>query len=94
VPRFEFDPSKSESNRRKHGIDFLRAQALWDGLHAVVPARRVSGENRSLIIGMIGGKTFAAVYTLREGTIRLISCHRADVRLERDLRRMLDEEKE
>jgi uncharacterized DUF497 family protein len=27
---FEFDPDKSESNKRKHGIDFHEAQELWD----------------------------------------------------------------
>lgn len=26
---FEFDPAKSEGNRRKHGLDFIGAQALW-----------------------------------------------------------------
>ena len=27
---FEFDRTKSESNRAKHGIDFVDVQALWD----------------------------------------------------------------
>ena len=26
---FEFDPAKSDSNQRKHGIDFVAAQSLW-----------------------------------------------------------------
>jgi len=26
---FEFDPNKSVSNRVKHGIDFVQAQAFW-----------------------------------------------------------------
>ena len=26
---FEFDPIKSASNKAKHGIDFVEAQALW-----------------------------------------------------------------
>jgi hypothetical protein len=26
---FEFDPRKSESNKAKHGIDFIEAQTLW-----------------------------------------------------------------
>ena len=26
---FEFDPAKSAANLKKHGIDFLGAQALW-----------------------------------------------------------------
>lgn len=26
---FEFDDTKSQSNKSKHGIDFVEAQALW-----------------------------------------------------------------
>ena len=39
MERFEFDPEKSHTNKIKHGIDFLEAQALWtdsDGIE--VPA--------------------------------------------------------
>ncbi len=28
--KFEFDINKSESNKNKHGIDFVEAQALWN----------------------------------------------------------------
>jgi uncharacterized DUF497 family protein len=27
---FEFDAAKSESNRTKHGINFVEAQSLWN----------------------------------------------------------------
>jgi hypothetical protein len=27
---FEFDETKSESNKKKHGIDFIKAQELWE----------------------------------------------------------------
>ena len=27
--RFEFDEDKSRSNKAKHGLDFVAAQALW-----------------------------------------------------------------
>lgn len=27
---FEFDPKKNAANRKKHGIDFVSAQALWN----------------------------------------------------------------
>ena len=39
MERFEFDPEKSHTNKIKHGIDFMEAQALWtdsDGIE--VPA--------------------------------------------------------
>ena len=38
---FEFDPEKSASNKDKHGIDFIEAQALWqDGGAILVRANR------------------------------------------------------
>jgi hypothetical protein len=36
---FEFDPNKSQSNRNKHGIHFIEAQALWlDTQKVEIPA--------------------------------------------------------
>jgi uncharacterized DUF497 family protein len=34
--QFEFDPSKSRSNKAKPGIDFEEARAFWDDDNAVV----------------------------------------------------------
>jgi len=28
----ELDPKKSKANKKKHGIDFVEAQALWEVL--------------------------------------------------------------
>jgi uncharacterized DUF497 family protein len=36
---FEFDPRKSESNKAKHGIDFVEAQALWRSKHVLLSAK-------------------------------------------------------
>ena len=37
---FEFDPRNSASNKKKHGIDFIEAQVLWDDPDRLeVPAR-------------------------------------------------------
>jgi uncharacterized protein len=36
---FEFDPAKSAANLEKHGIDFVRAQALWIRIISVRRAR-------------------------------------------------------
>lgn len=76
---FEFDPAKSRSNLDKHGIDFLEAQNLWlDERLLVVPARLVAGhEPRWLAIGLIGGKYWSAIFTLREANVRIISVRRA-----------------
>jgi uncharacterized protein len=74
---FEFDPGKSESNRRKHGVDFSEAQALWqDPLRVEVPARTVD-EPRWLVIGQLDSKCWSAVVTYREHRVRIISVRRA-----------------
>ena len=73
----EFDPAKSASNRAKHGIDFLAAQALWrDPALLEIPAR-TSGEPRFLVIGRIQDKHWSAVITYRQQTVRLISVRRS-----------------
>ena len=74
---FEFDPIKSTSNKAKHGIDFVEAQALWqdNGLvEAPVPSEV---EPRYLAIGRLDGKVWTAVFTLRGETVRIISVRRA-----------------
>ncbi len=73
---FEYDPSKSELNREKHGIDFEQAKALWAG--RVVEAKLpYDDETRWLVIGMIDGKHYSAVITYRADTLRLISVRRS-----------------
>ncbi len=70
---FEFDTVKSESNLTKHGIDFLKAQDLWnDPMLLEIPAKTVD-EPRYLVIGLIDGKHWSAVITYRGNNIRLIS---------------------
>ena len=74
---FEFDAAKSESNRAKHGIDFVAAQGLWnDPMLLEVPAK-TDDELRFLVVGLIDGKHWSAVITYREANIRLISVRRA-----------------
>jgi uncharacterized DUF497 family protein len=74
---FEFDPSKSDANLLKHGIDFLAAQALWrDPALLEIPAR-TSSKSRFLVIGRLRGRHWSAVITYRQQTIRLISVRRS-----------------
>jgi uncharacterized protein len=74
---FEFDTAKSESNRTKHGIDFVEARALWnDPMLLEIPAK-TDDEPRYLVIGLIDGKHWSAVITYRETNVRLISVRRA-----------------
>jgi uncharacterized DUF497 family protein len=74
---FEFDAAKSESNRAKHGIDFVEAQSLWsDPMLLEIPAK-TEDEPRFLAVGQIDGKHWSAVITYRGSHIRLISVRRA-----------------
>ncbi len=74
---FEFDAAKSESNRAKHGIDFVHAQRLWsDPMLLEIPAK-TDDEPRYMMIGLMDGKHWAAVITYRGENVRLISVRRA-----------------
>ncbi len=74
---FEFDVAKSESNRAKHGIDFVEAQCLWnDPMLLEIPAK-TDDEPRYLAIGSIDGKHWSAIFTYRGVNVRLISVRRA-----------------
>ena len=74
---FEYDPDKSEANRAKHGIDFSQAKSLWLDPNRVEFVARFSDEDRFGLIGSFGGKLWAAIFTIREGKIRIISVRRA-----------------
>jgi len=76
---FEFDDAKNESNRAKHGIDFVQAQGLWsDPMLLEIPAK-TDDEPRYLVIGLVDGKHWSAVITYRGENIRLISVRRARI---------------
>jgi len=74
---FEFDEAKSESNRDKHGIDFIDAQLLWTDPNLMqIPAKTID-EPRYLVIGLIQEKHWSAVITFRNEKIRIISVRRS-----------------
>ena len=74
---FEFDPRKSLSNKKKHGIDFNEAQALWDDTDLLVIPARTLDEPRFVVIGMIGDAHWSGVITYRDDRIRIISVRRS-----------------
>ena len=74
---FVFDQAKSVSNKRKHGIDFIEAQALWEDDTYVVIAARAGAEERFIVIGRIGDKCWSAVVTHRGELVRIISVRRS-----------------
>jgi len=74
---FEFDEKKSQANREKHGIDFVAAQVLWDDAERLEIPALTADEPRSIVLGKIGSKVWAAVITYRGDKIRIISVRRA-----------------
>ena len=74
---FEFDEAKSQTNKSKHGIDFVEAQFLWLDDRLIESPARTSDEPRFLVIGRISGKHWSAIVTHRDDRIRLISVRRA-----------------
>lgn len=74
---FEFDDNKSQSNKAKHGIDFIEAQVLWEDEDRLEIPARTSDEPRTVILGQIRAKIWAAVVTHRGENTRIISVRRA-----------------
>ena len=73
----EFDSKKSDDNKKKHGIDFNEAQALWDDPDLIEIPVKTSDEPRFLVIGKISEKHWSGVITYRGETIRIISVRRS-----------------
>ena len=70
---FEFDDIKSESNKLKHGIDFIEAQILWEDPDRIEIPARTENEERFMLIGRIEKKYWSAIFTIRNGVTRIIS---------------------
>lgn len=77
--KFEFDPTKSQKNKEKHGIDFVAGQEIFADPRAIrhIPETAHDGEAYWKDVGQAQGKLWAAIYVQRNDTIRLVSIRRA-----------------
>jgi hypothetical protein len=75
--KFEFDPAKSASNKKKHGIDFVAAQSLWLDPDRIETEARTLDEPRTQVIGVIRRQLWSAFITIRGERVRIISVRRA-----------------
>ena len=76
---FEWGKRKRLANLAKHGVDFVDASEMFDGLAlSLADARKDYGESRYRAIGQIDGKMLQVVYTMRGDTVRLISARPAN----------------
>ena len=74
---FEFDKRKSQINKKKHGIDFIEAQALWNNPDRIEIPAKTSDEERFLIIGKISDTCWSTIITYRNEKARIISVRRS-----------------
>jgi uncharacterized DUF497 family protein len=79
--RIEFDPIKSERNRRDRGLPFERA-ADFDFSEALlaVDARKDYGEIRYVALGLLDGRLHVLCFTETQEGIRVISLRKANAR--------------
>ncbi len=76
---FEWSRAKADANRRKHGITFELAAAVFDDPRRLDFAddREAYGEERLSTIGRIGRRILSVVFVERENRIRIISAREA-----------------
>lgn len=75
---FEWDEDKRRQNVVKHGIDFLRAQEVFDGRPTYTRLSPRHGEERFLTVAELNGRVVAVAWTKRgEDKVRIISARRA-----------------
>lgn len=78
---FEWDENKRQSNLRKHGIDFVRAAAIFKNPILEREDNRYDyGESRLIALGETTGLVLFVVYTVSGSIYRMISARRATKR--------------
>lgn len=79
---FEWDEAKSQVCFEQRGFDFAYVvRAFFDPCRIIEPdTRHDYGEDRYRLFGYIRGRLYVVIYTLRVGSIRIISAHKANRR--------------
>lgn len=79
--RIDFDPAKSERNRKERGLPLNRA-ADFDFAHALLAAdeRKDYGEVRYVALGLLDGRLHVLCFTETQEGIRVNSLRKANAR--------------
>jgi uncharacterized protein len=78
---FEFDPTKSERNRLKHGVSLAEAQGFeWDTAVIREDTRKQYTEQRLEATGLIGERLYVLICCMRGEAVRVISLRKANLR--------------
>ena len=76
--RFTWDEAKRRANLRDHGLDFVDAASVFEGLTFTYEDDRFSyGEQRFVTLGLLKGVPVSIVHTETPVEIRVISFRRA-----------------
>ena len=80
--KFEWDPFKSQACLESRGFDFEYVVASFFDPNRIVKQdhRWDYGENRFQLFGLIDGRLFSTVYTVRGTTTRIISARKPNQR--------------
>jgi len=80
--RFEWDPVKNESNRKKHGVSFEDACLAFFDENALVvdDPDHSEHEERFVLLGRSGRGVLVVCHCYRRNAIRIISARKANAR--------------
>lgn len=85
----EFDPTKDQANREKHGLSLALADEFeFDTALIEIDERRDYNEERFVALGLIAERVHVMVFTVRGEAIRVISLRKAN---RREVKRYDDE---
>jgi hypothetical protein len=76
--KYEWDENKRLENIRKHGIDFVGCEAVFDGYTRTNEAVRFPySEHRFITLGLLEGRVVVVAHTEMEDVVRIISIRKA-----------------
>ena len=79
--KISFDPVKSERNETERGLPFTLVEQLdWSAAIIEEDVRKDYGERRYKVLGLIGDRLHAVVFTPRADKVHVISLRKANPR--------------
>jgi len=76
-----WDEAKRQKSLSEHGLDFALCDQVFAGATYTFPDdRKDYGEERFICFGSLNGRLVAVVYTIRDGSRRIISMRKANER--------------
>lgn len=78
--RIEFDNTKDEINRQKHGLSLAFGARIFDDPDLLIlpTIRDEDDEERYKAVGLVEGKLYTAVHVWRDDTLRFLSVRRSN----------------